>query len=73
MCIRLSQEVRISKEKELMTLVSEAISNSLKEQTLIPDALENLAKSTVRNREKVEQTILPLKEKYALLWENRAD
>ncbi|MBZ4265990.1 DNA mismatch repair protein MutL, partial [Streptococcus pneumoniae] len=27
-----------------------------------PDALENLAKSTVRNREKVEQTILPLKE-----------
>ncbi|MEI2555488.1 hypothetical protein VVD42_31180, partial [Pseudomonas aeruginosa] len=30
--------------------------------TLIPDALENLAKSTVRNREKVEQTILPLKE-----------
>lgn len=56
------QEVRISKEKELMTLVSEAISNSLKEQTLIPDALENLAKSTVRNCEKVEQTILPLKE-----------
>ena len=56
------QEVRISKEKELMTLVSEAISNSLKEQTLIPDALENLAKSTVRNRQKVEQTILPLKE-----------
>ena len=45
-----------------MTLVSEAITNSLKEQTLIPDALENLAKSTVRNREKVEQTILPLKE-----------
>ena len=35
-----------------MTLVSEAISNSLKEQTLIPDALENLAKSTVRNRER---------------------
>ncbi len=56
------QEVRISKEKELMALVSEAISNSLKEQALIPDALENLAKSTVRNRQKVEQTILPLKE-----------
>jgi len=56
------QEVRISKERELMALVSEAISNSLKEQTLIPDALENLAKSTVRNRQKVEQTILPLKE-----------
>ena len=29
---------------------------------MIPDALENLAKSTVRNRQKVEQTILPLKE-----------
>ena len=56
------QEVRISKEGELMALVSEAIAKSLKEQTLIPDALENLAKSTVRNREKVEQTILPLKE-----------
>ena len=56
------QEVRISKERELMALVSEAISKSLKEQALIPDALENLAKSTVRNREKVEQTILPLKE-----------
>jgi len=56
------QEVRISKERELMALVSEAISNSLKEQSLIPDALENLAKSTMRNRQKVEQTILPLKE-----------
>ena len=40
------QEVRISKERELMALVSEAIAKSLKEQTLIPDALENLAKST---------------------------
>ena len=56
------QEVRISKERELMALVSEAIAKSLKEQTLIPDALENLAKSTVRNREKLEQTTLPLRE-----------
>ena len=56
------QEVRISKERELMALVSEAIAKSLKEQTLIPDALENLAKSTVRNREKVDQTTLPLRE-----------
>ena len=56
------QEVRISKERELMALVSEAIAKSLKEQTLIPDALENLAKSTVRNREKVEQTTLLLRE-----------
>ncbi|MGD6532024.1 hypothetical protein VWQ92_22655, partial [Xanthomonas citri pv. citri] len=37
------QEVRISKEKELMTLIREAISQALKEQDLIPDALENLA------------------------------
>ncbi len=50
--------------KELMALLSEAISNSLKGQALIPDALENLAKSTVRNRQKVEQTILPLQRKY---------
>ena len=35
-----------------MALLSEAISNSLKEQALIPDALENLAKSTVRNRQR---------------------
>ena len=56
------QEVRISKERELMALVSEAIAKSLKEQTLIPDALENLAKSAVRNHEKVEQTTLPLRE-----------
>ena len=46
-----------------MALVSEAIAKSLKEQTLIPDALENLAKSAVRNREKVEQTTLPTDEK----------
>ena len=56
------QEVRISKERELMELVSEAVAKSLKEQTLIPDALENLAKSAVSNREKVEQTTLPLRE-----------
>lgn len=42
------QEVRISKERELMALISQAIANALKEQDLIPDALENLAKSTDR-------------------------
>lgn len=42
------QEVRISKEKELMVLISSAISESLREQDLIPDALENLAKSSTR-------------------------
>ena len=56
------QEVRISKERELMTLISQAIATSLKEQDLIPDALENLAKSTVKRANKPEQTSLPLKE-----------
>lgn len=56
------QEVRISKERELMALISEAIANALKEQDLIPDALENLAKSTIRRAEKPVQTTLPLKE-----------
>lgn len=56
------QEVRISKEKELMQLISSAISQSLKEQDLIPDALENLAKSSTRGQSKPEQTTLPLKQ-----------
>ena len=56
------QEVRISKERELMALISQAIANALKEQDLIPDALENLAKSTIRRTEKPVQTTLPLKE-----------
>ncbi|HFI0245449.1 TPA: DNA mismatch repair endonuclease MutL [Streptococcus suis] len=58
------QEIRISKEKELMTLIREAIIKALKEQDLIPDALENLAQSSTRPRVKVkvEQGTLPLKE-----------
>lgn len=56
------QEVRISKEKELMQLVSSAIAQSLREQDLIPDALENLAKSSTRGFPKPEQTTLPLKQ-----------
>ena len=56
------QEVRISKEKELMTLIREAISQALKEQDLIPDALENLAQSSTRLKVKAEQGTLPLKE-----------
>ena len=56
------QEVRISKERELMVLISQAIAASLKEQDLIPDALENLAKSTINRANKSEQTSLPLKE-----------
>lgn len=54
------QEVRISKEKELMTLISQAIEESLKAQSLIPDALENLAKSSTRKEDKPVQTQFPL-------------
>lgn len=56
------QEVRISKERELMTLISQAIADSLREQTLIPDALENLAKTSVKKSEKPVQTSLELKQ-----------
>ncbi|KXT85138.1 DNA mismatch repair protein MutL [Streptococcus sp. DD11] len=56
------QEVRISKERELMALISKAVAASLKEQDLIPDALENLAKSSIQRAKKPEQTSLPLKE-----------
>lgn len=56
------QEVRISKERELMTLISEAIAASLREQELIPDALENLAKASTRSKPTAEQTSLPLRE-----------
>ncbi|EHJ51937.1 DNA mismatch repair endonuclease MutL [Streptococcus macacae] len=56
------QEVRISKEKELMQLISTAISEGLRKQDLIPDALENLAKSSTRSAQKATQTTLPLKQ-----------
>ena len=56
------QEVRISKEKELMQLISSAIAESLRKQDLIPDALENLAKSSTYHNHKAEQTSLPLKQ-----------
>ena len=59
------QEVRISKERELMVLISKAISQALQPQTLIPDALENLTKQTkpVFPTPKHEQTQLPLQNK----------
>lgn len=56
------QEVRISKERELMQLVSTAIAQSLGEQDLIPDALENLAKSSTKGSPKPEQTSFNLKQ-----------
>ncbi|MGX7049291.1 DNA mismatch repair protein MutL [Lactococcus piscium] len=56
------QEVRISKERELMMLITKAISQVLQPQTLIPNALENLNKSTSTASPvaKAQQTSLPL-------------
>ena len=45
-----------------MALISSAIAQSLREQDLIPDALENLAKSSTRGAAKPVQTSLPLKQ-----------
>lgn len=57
------QEVRISKERELMHLITTAIKEALQEQSLIPDALDNLAKSaTQKGTVNVEQIDLPLKQ-----------
>ena len=54
------QEVRLSKEKELMQLVQSAIQSALASVDLIPDALENLSKSSVRKKEQAVQTELTL-------------
>lgn len=56
------QELRLSKEKEVMDLIRQAIQEALKEQDLIPDALENLAKSAVGKVAKPVQTSLVLED-----------
>lgn len=55
------QEVRLSKEKELMGLITGAIVSALRQQELIPDALDNLSKSGKEKLTKPEQTSLSLK------------
>ncbi len=50
-----------------MTLIREAISQALKEQDLIPDALENLAQSSTRPKVKAEQGTLPLREPKSIM------
>ena len=55
------QEVRISKEKELMALIKSAIAQSLREQDLIPDATRSV------------QTSLPLKQTNLYYDSNRND
>lgn len=58
------QEVRISKERELMGLIKTAIKEALREQDLIPDALENLAKTATQRGNKPVQTSLSLKQSH---------
>ncbi|MGT2774544.1 DNA mismatch repair endonuclease MutL [Streptococcus hyovaginalis] len=58
------QEVRISKERELMGLINTAIKEALREQDLIPDALENLAKTATQKGNKPVQTSLSLKQSH---------
>ncbi|WP_251713116.1 DNA mismatch repair endonuclease MutL [Lactococcus ileimucosae] len=48
------QEVRLSKERELMQLITEAIQDVFVEETLIPDALENLSSRLVKREDKQE-------------------
>ncbi|MGT2926758.1 DNA mismatch repair endonuclease MutL [Streptococcus cuniculipharyngis] len=67
------QEVRLSKEGDLMKLVTKAISQALKEQELIPDALENLARSSTRSQHKAVQTSLPLRSHQLYYDTNRQD
>lgn len=50
------QEVRLSKERELMGLITEAIQNVFAEETMIPDALENLNSRLVSREDKQEIT-----------------
>ncbi|MEI5993799.1 DNA mismatch repair endonuclease MutL [Candidatus Enterococcus mansonii] len=57
------QEVRLSKEKELMVLISEAIREVLSQEQLIPNAADNLRfKKKVESQPKVEQMEIPLTE-----------
>ena len=54
-----------------MALVSEAISKSLKEQALIPDALEKSCQVDRAQSSKGRANYSPTQRKYALLRENR--
>ncbi|MBP1048003.1 DNA mismatch repair endonuclease MutL [Enterococcus sp. BWM-S5] len=57
------QEVRLSKEKELMALITQAIQEALSQEQLIPNAAANLQfKKKVERQEAVEQMEIPLAE-----------
>ncbi|MDN6030313.1 MAG: DNA mismatch repair endonuclease MutL [Lactococcus plantarum] len=59
------QEVRISKEKDLMLLITSAIKQALQPETLIPNALDNLnqPKQATQSTISSHQTRLPLTSK----------
>lgn len=55
------QEVRLSKEQELMTLIASAIQEALSEQQLIPNAASNLGfNRSLPKEKKLEQIRMPL-------------
>ncbi|ALS02557.1 DNA mismatch repair protein MutL [Enterococcus silesiacus] len=57
------QEVRLSKEKDLMALISVAIREVLSHEQLIPNAADNLRfKKKIEQQPKVEQMEIPLTE-----------
>ena len=68
------QEIRLSKEKELMSLLSKAVSETLLDGVLIPDALENIAKpSTKITENKPVQTELNFQSQPLYYDKNRGD
>lgn len=57
------QEVRLSKEKELMALISHTIKDGLSHEQLIPNAVNNLGfKKKVEQKAKAEQLEIPFSE-----------
>lgn len=56
------QEVRLSKEKELMDLISRGIAESLRQINLIPDVGENPSFKRKVEKIQTEQLDLPLEE-----------
>ena len=56
------QEVRLSKEAELTALVSQAINASLREENLIPSAVDNLSFKKTVPKEEVEQLTIDLEQ-----------
>lgn len=56
------QEVRLSKERELMALISKSIASAFLEEVMIPEALSNLQTRQQEIKPTLRQTELPLQE-----------